>query len=104
MQDTDVMVSIGGRSWRFSGAEIDLRSEFERRGDGRLYLHDGVGNVVEDRELSEVEVEQLSRETLLADVFGACGCEAAIRGRLGRRRDQEMCSMRSSSGWSPSVV
>ena len=33
--------------------------------DGKVYLHDGAGNVVEGRELSEVEVEQLCpRETV----------------------------------------
>jgi hypothetical protein len=40
LQDTDGMISIGGRSWRFSGAQIDPDSEFEWRG-GKLYLHDG---------------------------------------------------------------
>jgi len=64
MQDKDVMISIGGRWWSFPEAQIDLRSEFEWR-DGKVYLHDGAGNVVEGRELSEVEVEQLCpRETV----------------------------------------
>jgi hypothetical protein len=40
LQDTEGIVSIGGRSWRFSGAQIDPDSEFEWRG-GKLYLHDG---------------------------------------------------------------
>jgi hypothetical protein len=43
MQDTDLMIAIGGRSWRFSGAQIDLHSKFEWRGDGKPYLHDGIG-------------------------------------------------------------
>jgi hypothetical protein len=70
-QDTNgMMISIDGRSWRFPGAQIDEGSwEIEWRGDGKLYLLDGVGNVVEGRELSEAEVEQLSREMLLADVL-----------------------------------
>ncbi len=73
--ETDAMISIGGRSWRFPGAQIDLESEFEWRGDGRLYLHDGVGNVVEG-EADKPEVlavvslplpeERRHREVLLA--------------------------------------
>lgn len=48
MEDTDVMISIGGRSWRFPGAQLDGDSwEGEWRSDGKVYLHDGVGNVVE---------------------------------------------------------
>jgi hypothetical protein len=68
-QDTDGMISIGGRSWRFPGAQIDLDSEFEWRGDGKLHLHDGVGNVVEGSELSNAEIKQMSREMLLTDVL-----------------------------------
>jgi hypothetical protein len=51
MEDTDVIISIDGRSWRFPIPEIGLDSEFERRGDGKLYLHDGVGNMVEGTEV-----------------------------------------------------
>jgi len=70
MQNTDVMISISGRSWRFPGAQIDAGSwEIECRSDAKLYLHDGVGNMVEGRELSEAEVEQVTREMLLADVL-----------------------------------
>jgi hypothetical protein len=69
-QDTDGMISISGRWWRFPGAQIETDLwEVEWRSDGRLYLHDGVGNVVEGRELSGAEVEQLARETLLADLL-----------------------------------
>ena len=67
-QNTDVMISIGGRWWCFPGAQIDLDSEFEWR-DGGLSLHDGGRNVVEGTELSEAEIEQMSREELLADVL-----------------------------------
>jgi hypothetical protein len=69
-QDTDGMINISGRWWSFPGAQIETDSwEVECRGYGKLYLHDGVGNVVEGRELSEAEVEQMSREELLADVL-----------------------------------
>jgi hypothetical protein len=76
-QDTDGMISIGDRSWRFPGARIDTDSwEVEWRGDGRLYLHDGVGNAVEGTEVDNPEVlaivplpsatERRLREILLA--------------------------------------
>jgi len=69
-QDTDGMISISGRWWSFPGAQIDGDSwEGEWRSDGQLRLRDSIGNVVEGRELSEAEVEQLARETLLADVL-----------------------------------
>jgi len=64
------MISISGRWWSFPGAQIETDSwEVECRGYGKLYLHDGVGNVVEGTELGEAETEQLERETLLADVL-----------------------------------
>ena len=71
VQMKDVMISIGARSWSFPGARIDTDSwEAEwRDGNGKVYLHDGGGNVVEGTELSESEVEQMSREMLLADVL-----------------------------------
>ena len=54
MQDTDVMISIGGRMWLFPGAQIDGDSwEVEWRGDGRLRLRDSIGNVVDGTELSD---------------------------------------------------
>jgi hypothetical protein len=59
------MISIDGRWWSFPGAQIDLDSEFEWRGDGRLYLHDGVGNVFEGLEVDNPE-ERRRREVLLA--------------------------------------
>ncbi len=75
-QDTDGMINISGRWWSFPGAQIDLHSEFEWCGDGRLYLHDGVGNAVEGTEVNEPKVlgvlaipspeERRSRELLLA--------------------------------------
>ena len=70
--DTGGMISISGRWWSFPGARMETDSwEVECRGYGKLYLHDGVGNVVEGRKLSETEVEQLTREMLLADVLEA---------------------------------
>jgi len=79
-QDTDGMISIGGRWWCFPGAQIGLDSEFECRGDdGRLYLHDGVGNMVEGVEVDNPEVvavvplpsaaERRRREVMLARVM-----------------------------------
>jgi len=67
-QDIYGMIGISGRWWSFPGAQIDADSEFEWR-DDKVYLHDSIGNVVEGRELSEAEVEQMSREMLLADVL-----------------------------------
>ena len=75
-QDTDVIISIDGRSWRFPGAQIDGDSwEGESRSDGTMRLHDCVGNVVEGTELTEAEVEQLAREMLLADVLEAAAAK-----------------------------
>lgn len=75
-QSTDGMISIDGRWWSFPGAQIETDSwEVEWRGDGRLYLHDGVGNVVEGTELSEAEIEQMFREMLLADVLEAAAAK-----------------------------
>ena len=79
-QDTDGMISISGRWWSFPGAQIDGDSwEGEWRGDGRLYLHDGVGKVVEGTEVDDPEVlaglplptpeEQRRREVMLARVM-----------------------------------
>jgi hypothetical protein len=79
MSDT-MTISIDGRSWRFSGAQIDGNSwEVEWRSDGRLYLHDGAGNVVEGTEVDNPEVlaglplptpeEQRRREVMLARVM-----------------------------------
>lgn len=56
-QDADMMISISGRWWCFPGARIDTDSwEVEWRGDGEVYLHDGVGNVVEGLEVDNPEV------------------------------------------------
>jgi len=64
------MIGIGGRWWSFPGAHIETNSwEVECHGDGKLYLHDDTGAVIEGIELDETEVEQLSREVLLADVL-----------------------------------
>jgi hypothetical protein len=56
-QDTDGMINISGRWWSFPGAQIETESwEVECRGYGKLYLHDGVGNVVEGTEVDNPEV------------------------------------------------
>jgi hypothetical protein len=79
-QDTDGMISISGRWWSFPGAQIDEDSwEVECRGYGKLYLHDGVGNVVEGTEVDNPEVlavvplpspeERSRREVLLASLM-----------------------------------
>jgi hypothetical protein len=74
--ETNAMISISGRSWRFPGAQIDGDSwEGEWRGDGKVYLHDDAGKMIEGRELSETEVEQLTREMLLADVLEAAAAK-----------------------------
>ena len=76
-QDADGMISIGGRWWSFPGAQIDGDSwEVEWRSDGKLYLHDETGNVVEGIEVDNQEVlavvplpsaeERRRREVLLA--------------------------------------
>ena len=84
-QDTDGMINISGRWWSFPGAHIETDSwEVECRGYGKLYLHDGVGNVVKGRELSEAEIEQMFRETLLSDVLEL----AAARLRSGEGWDE----------------
>jgi hypothetical protein len=52
-QNLDGMISMGGRWWSFPGAQIDLySSEFEWR-DGKLWLHESTGNVIEGTEVSE---------------------------------------------------
>jgi hypothetical protein len=77
MQDADGMISISGRWWSFPGAQIGTDSwEVECRGYGKLYLHDGAGNVVEGTEVDNPEVlavvplpspeERRRRDVLLA--------------------------------------
>lgn len=68
-QDADGMIGIGGRWWNFPGGQINFDSEFEWRSDGKLYLHDGAGNLVEGTDLTDAEIEQLARETVLAEVL-----------------------------------
>jgi len=67
-QDTDGMISISGRWFRFPGAQIDGNLwEGEWRSDGKVYLHDGVGNVVEGFEMFLPSPEERRhREVLLA--------------------------------------
>ncbi len=54
-QDTEAMISIGGRWWWFPGARIDTDSEFEWR-DGKLYLLESNGNIVKGIEVNDVIV------------------------------------------------
>lgn len=71
------MISVSGRWWCFPGVRFDTDSwEIEWGNDGKLRLHDGVGNVVEGNELDNSEVlavvplpspeERRRREVLLA--------------------------------------
>jgi len=61
-QGKDGMIGIGGRWWRFPGARIDTDSwEVEWRTDGKLYLHDEAGKIVEGTEVSDVMPPRLSR-------------------------------------------
>jgi len=68
--ETDGMIGIGGRWWRFPGAKIDTGLwEGELGSHEAMLLHDGDGAVIEGVELSEAEIEQMSREMLLADLL-----------------------------------
>jgi hypothetical protein len=73
----DAMISIGARSWSFPGAQIDTDSwEVEWHSDGKVYLHDDTGAVIEGTEVDEPEdssevlvlspAERRRREILLA--------------------------------------
>jgi hypothetical protein len=56
-QNSDEMISIGGRWWSFPGAQIEMcSSEFEWR-DGKLWLHESTGNVIEGTEVSDGTTE-----------------------------------------------
>jgi len=79
-QETEEIIEISGRWWSFPGTQIDEGTwEIEWRGDGNLYLHDGVGNVVEGTEVDNPEVlavvplpsaaERRRREVMLARVM-----------------------------------
>jgi hypothetical protein len=68
-QNLDRMISIGGRCWSFSGTQIEMcSSEFEWR-DGKLWLHESTGNVIEGTEVSDGTTEQFLREVQLAGVL-----------------------------------
>jgi hypothetical protein len=78
--DTGGMINISGRWWSFPGARMETDSwEVECRGYGKLYLHDGAGNVVEGTEVDNPEMlavvplpspeERRRRETTLARVL-----------------------------------
>lgn len=54
-QDTDAMIGVSGRWWKFPGAEIETDSwEVEWR-DGKMHLHDDDGNVIEGVEVNNPE-------------------------------------------------
>jgi len=60
-QGKDEMIGIGGLWWRFPGARIDTDSwEVEWRGDGKLYLLESNGNIVEGVEVIDVMPPRLS--------------------------------------------
>jgi hypothetical protein len=60
-RDMDGMIGIGGRWWRFPGARIDTDSwEVEWRSDGKLYLLESSGNIVEGVEVIDVMPPRLS--------------------------------------------
>jgi len=72
-----VYLMISGRWWSFPGARIDGDSwEGEWCGEGEVYLHDSIGNVVEGTEVDNPEVlaivplpsaaERRRREIMLA--------------------------------------
>jgi hypothetical protein len=78
--ETEVIMEISGRWWSFPGAQIDGDSwEGEWCGDGEVYLHDSIGNMVEGTEVDNPEVlavvplpsaaEQRRREVMLARVM-----------------------------------
>lgn len=80
LEEPEVIMEISGRWWSFPGAQIGTDSwEVECRGYGKLYLHDGAGNVVEGTEVNDPEVlaglplptpeEQRLREVMLAQAM-----------------------------------
>jgi len=80
MDDADGMISISGRWWSFPGAQIDGDSwEGERRSDGKVWLRDSIGNMVEGTEVDNPEAlavvplpsaaERRRREVMLARVM-----------------------------------
>jgi hypothetical protein len=76
MSDTDGMISISGRWWSFPGAQIGTDSwEIECGYDGKVYLRDDAGKMIEGTELCEAEIEQMFREMLLADVLEAAAAK-----------------------------
>jgi hypothetical protein len=66
--DMNAMLWFSDRWWWFPGSRIGWDSEFEWRDSG-VYLLEPDGTAVKGAELSEAEIEQLSRETLLSDVL-----------------------------------
>ena len=68
-QKLDGMISMGGRCWSFPGTQIEMcSSEFEWR-DGKLWLHESTGNVIEGTEVSDGTTEQFLRKVQLAGVL-----------------------------------
>ena len=84
--DMNAMLWFSDRWWWFPGSRIGADSEFEWR-DHRLDLLEADGSAVEGRELGEAEVEQMSREMLLADVL-----------------EQAAAKLRSGEGWEESTT
>jgi hypothetical protein len=72
MADSDkyAIIGIGSRWWKFPSAQIETNSwEMECRSDGKMFLHDDTGNIIEGAELSDAQIERMRREELLADVL-----------------------------------
>ena len=74
----------------------DRRGFGVRVGDYGVYLLEADGSAVEGRELSEAEIEQVSRETLLADVLELAAAKLRS-GKAGMTAQPRMCSTRSST-------
>jgi hypothetical protein len=69
-RDKDAMIGMGARWWKFPGAQMETNLwEMEWCSDGKVYLHDDTGAVIEGIELSDAQIEQMRREELLADVL-----------------------------------
>jgi len=77
MAPGDAEIGIANRRWRFPGAQIETNAwELEWHGDGKLYLHDDSGAVIEGIEVDEPDIagalatpspeERRRRELLLA--------------------------------------
>lgn len=55
-EDTDPMIGVSGRWWKFPGAQIEMGSwEAECRSDGKMLLRDDTGAVIEGIEVDNPE-------------------------------------------------